>query len=263
MAAIAGAAFILIIYFTLFNGGGGDDDGNAFLALATASAAATNTAVATVPPTATVVPILAMNPTPTPSPTPAPTPTPDLLAGGCWTSNQVLPTVAASGAGTSHPQWSLPPARVIDTSNGYSATIETDRGTMEIELHAQDAPAAVNNFVCLARADFFEGMPISRLNPTTLLGGFADVGDSGPGYRFADEPVVGEYRRGTLAMVSTGPDTNGSEFFIFVNDPGTLPKRYTIFGNVTAGLMTANMFADNRGNSVIIEQVTITETALP
>ena len=130
-----------------------------------------------------------------------------------------------------------------------TATIETDKGTIEIELYTQGAPKAAANFVDLAKKGFYDGVVFHRLVPGFVIqGGDGEyghidkldrgrLGTGGPGYKFADEPFEGDYERGTVAMANAGPNTNGSQFFVCVADlRGQLPKKYTLFGQVTAGL---------------------------
>ncbi|MFO1533989.1 MAG: peptidylprolyl isomerase, partial [Thermoplasmatota archaeon] len=130
-----------------------------------------------------------------------------------------------------------------------SATIQTDKGTIELALYATDAPKATKNFVDLATKGFYDGVIFHRVVPGFVAQagdgeyGRADsldggrVGTGGPGYKFEDEPVKGDYARGTLAMANAGPNTNGSQFFICLVDlQGRLPKNYTIFGQVTKGM---------------------------
>jgi cyclophilin family peptidyl-prolyl cis-trans isomerase len=126
---------------------------------------------------------------------------------------------------------------VIDPSKQYLATIETTKGTMQAELYPGDAPLTVNNFVVLARDDFYDGIKFHRIvaNFMVQTGDPQGDGTGGPGYSFEDEPVTRDYERGTLAMANSGPNTNGSQFFIVHADAG-LPKSYTIFGKLTEGL---------------------------
>ena len=129
------------------------------------------------------------------------------------------------------------------------ATIATDLGTIEVDLFAQAAPKTTQNFVDLAKKGFYDDVIFHRVIPgfvaqagdgehgkkASLNAG--RVGTGGPGYKFADEPIKGDYVRGALAMANAGPNTNGSQFFICVADlSGSLPKNYTIFGQVTKGM---------------------------
>jgi len=129
------------------------------------------------------------------------------------------------------------------------ATIATDLGDIEVQLYTTDVPKAAGNFVDLARKGFYDDVGFHRVIPgfvaqagdgqygkkTTLDKG--RVGTGGPGYKFEDEPIKGDYARGALAMANAGPNTNGSQFFICHQDlTGKLPKSYTLFGIVTKGM---------------------------
>ena len=129
------------------------------------------------------------------------------------------------------------------------ATIATDLGDIEVDLYTQAAPKASQNFIDLAKKGFYDDVIFHRVIPGFVIqGGDGEfgkksslnagrVGTGGPGYRFEDEPVHGDYGRGSLAMANSGPNTNGSQFFICVDDlSGRLPKNYTLFGQVTKGL---------------------------
>jgi cyclophilin family peptidyl-prolyl cis-trans isomerase len=130
------------------------------------------------------------------------------------------------------------------------ATIETDKGTIEIELSTTGAPKAAANFIELANKGFYDGVVFHRLVPGFVIqGGDGEyghidkldrgrLGTGGPGYKFADEPFEGDYVRGAVAMANAGANTNGSQFFICVADlsGGKLPKKYTLFGHVTKGM---------------------------
>ena len=130
-----------------------------------------------------------------------------------------------------------------------TATISTDLGDIEVDLYTQAAPKAAQNFIDLAKKGFYDDVIFHRVIPGFVIqagdGQFGKkaslnagrVGTGGPGYTFADEPVHGDYGRGSLAMANAGPNTNGSQFFICVADlAGRLPKNYTLFGQVTKGL---------------------------
>jgi peptidyl-prolyl cis-trans isomerase B (cyclophilin B) len=120
-----------------------------------------------------------------------------------------------------------------------NATIETNHGTIELELFSDDAPKTVANFTKLAGEGFYDGLVFHRVIPDFMIqGGCPEgVGTGGPGYKFEDEindhPIV----RGTLAMANAGPNTNGSQFFI-VTAPATpwLDGKHTAFGQVTGGM---------------------------
>ena len=135
-----------------------------------------------------------------------------------------------------------PPAPQTDPDRLYRVTIRTDRGDIVADLDPQLAPTTVNNFVGLARAGFYDGLNFHRVVPGFVIQGGCPEGSGrgGPGYRFADEPVRGEYTLGAVAMANAGPDTNGSQFFITIDDCRTkLAPAYNLFGYVTAGIEVA------------------------
>ncbi len=135
-------------------------------------------------------------------------------------------------------QWSSPPPMSIKQNKQYFATIKTNFGDISVQLFPKDAPATVNNFVFLARQGFYDGLKFHRVVKDFVIqtGDPTGTGGGGPGYKFADEKVTRNYTKGTLAMANSGPNTNGSQFFITLADLSTrLPKNYTIFGEVTGG----------------------------
>jgi cyclophilin family peptidyl-prolyl cis-trans isomerase len=151
-----------------------------------------------------------------------------------------------------------PPAHQIDDSKGYRVTIDTDRGGMTLELDPQLAPNTVNNFVALARQGYYDGLTFHRVVPEFVIqGGCPEgTGRGGPGYKFADEPVRGEYTLGAVAMANAGPDTNGSQFFICIDDCTTkLAKSYNLFGHVVDGVDVARSIAVGD----VIRSVTVEE----
>ena len=134
------------------------------------------------------------------------------------------------------------PAHQIDDSKGYRATIDSDRGVIVMELDPSLAPATVNNFVALSRQGYYDGLQFHRVVPEFVIqGGCPEgTGRGGPGYRFADEPVAGEYTLGAVAMANAGPNTNGSQFFICIDDcRKKLQKAYNLFGYVVEGMDVA------------------------
>jgi cyclophilin family peptidyl-prolyl cis-trans isomerase len=111
-----------------------------------------------------------------------------------------------------------------------------------MELDPGLAPNTVNNFVSQARAGFYDGLTFHRVVPEFVIQGGDPEGSGrgGPGYRFADEPVKGEYTLGAVAMANAGPDTNGSQFFICIDDcRSKLQKLYNLFGYVIDGIDVA------------------------
>ena len=124
----------------------------------------------------------------------------------------------------------------------YRATISMDRGTIVMDLDPQLAPNTVNNFVGLARDGYYDGLTFHRVVPEFVVQGGCPEGSGrgGPGYKFADEPVKSEYRLGAVAMANSGPDTNGSQFFICIDDCQTkLAPSYNLFGYVVDGMDVA------------------------
>ena len=131
----------------------------------------------------------------------------------------------------------------IDPAKSYTANFDTTQGSFTVQLLPERAPGAVNNFVSLARWKYFDCTKCHRVIEDFVVqcGDPTATGSGGPGYSFADElPSAGEYTIGSLAMANSGPNTNGSQFFIITGVSGTsLPPNYTLFGQVTAGLDTA------------------------
>jgi len=156
-----------------------------------------------------------------------------------------------------------------------SATIATEKGDIEVDLFTNDAPKASQNFIDLAKKGFYDDVVFHRVISGFVIqagdGEFGKksslnrgrVGTGGPGYKFEDEPVKGDYVRGALAMANAGPNTNGSQFFICHADlTGRLPKNYTLFGQVTKGLDVVDAIAsaadrENPSDPVAMTKVTI------
>jgi peptidylprolyl isomerase len=143
--------------------------------------------------------------------------------------------------------WDSAPKMQIDTEKSYKAIMKTTKGEMEIKLFAQDTPITVNNFVFLAKEKFYENTKFHRIIKGFMIqGGDPNgTGAGGPGYKFDDEPITRDYKRGILAMANAGPNTNGSQFFIMHQDYA-LPKNYVIFGKVISGLDTLDEIAETR-----------------
>ncbi len=176
---------------------------------------------------------------------------------------------APDGSSPKRQRFGEPPAMVIDPERRYTATIETSKGTIVAELDALGAPLTVNNFVFLARWHYFDGIVFHRVIPGFVIqGGDPEgTGRGGPGYRFADElPKPGRYQIGSLAMANSGPDTNGSQFFIISGPDGVrLPPQYSLFGSVVRGGEVVEAIDATGSPSgtpkerVVIESVTVTE----
>jgi cyclophilin family peptidyl-prolyl cis-trans isomerase len=143
-------------------------------------------------------------------------------------------------------QWSNPPEMQIDPSKRYTALIATSMGDISIDLLTDDAPKTVNNFVFLARQNFYDNVKFHRIIKGFMIqtGDPEGTGRGGPGYRFADEPVKRRYTKGIVAMANAGANTNGSQFFIVHGQDAGLPPNYTIFGQVTSGIDVVDKIAD-------------------
>ena len=176
-----------------------------------------------------------------------PSATPEVAVGtsvsdlGCWSE--------APSQDAGYPQWASAPEMKIDPTKSYSATIETNRGTITVELYADQAPTTVNNFICLATEGYYEGVIFHRVIRDFMIqtGDPTGTGRGGPGYQIQDE-LPGDnldYDAGVLAMANSGPNTNGSQFFINQADnAGRLEKSYTIFGKVTGGMDVVDTIAE-------------------
>lgn len=138
-------------------------------------------------------------------------------------------------------RYDKPPKMSISQNKKYQATIETSCGTIVAELDAKAAPKTVNNFVFLARDSFFDGLTWHRVVKDFVIQGGdpSGSGSGGPGYSFADENIPNNgYPMGSLAMANSGPNTNGSQFFI-VTGTSQLGPSYSLFGHVVKGLDVA------------------------
>jgi cyclophilin family peptidyl-prolyl cis-trans isomerase len=144
-------------------------------------------------------------------------------------------------------QWNQPFEHQLKDDAKYTADLETNFGTITIELYPEDAPKAVNNFVSLAREGFYDDTVFHRVVKGFVIQGGDPTGTGmgGPGYKFDDERILKDYDKGTVAMANAGPNTNGSQFFIVLDDmQGRLPKNYTIFGKVTGGMDVVTKIGD-------------------
>ncbi|MDZ4699016.1 MAG: peptidylprolyl isomerase [Rhodothermales bacterium] len=139
----------------------------------------------------------------------------------------------------SNQQWKTPPAVQIDPKAAYTATIVTNRGTIELELYAENAPKTVNNFAFLAGEGFYDGVTFHRVIPNFMIqtGDPTGTGRGGPGYQFEDETKGNPLRHetGVISMANAGPNTNGSQFFITHSPQPHLNGKHTVFGKVVKG----------------------------
>jgi len=197
------------------------------------------------------------------------------VASGCWTDAQ------RTSDGTQLLQWSAEPAMVIDPAQVYTAELVTNYGTLSWQLLPGASQSAVNSFVCLARAGYFDGAPFHRIVDGFVIQGGdpTGTGTGGPGYTITDSPVVGDYSVGMVSMANTGqPNSSGSQFFINTSDNtatfATNPS-YINFARVIGGQETVDAIAsvqkgDNgRGeisspvSPVMLQSVTIYEGGVP
>ena len=141
----------------------------------------------------------------------------------------------------------------IDLNAQFTATIRTNHGTITVELFASQAPVTVNNFVFLARQGFYDGVIFHRVIPGFMIQGGdpTGTGTSGPGYQFQDEfvPELMFDQPGILAMANSGPNTNGSQFFITVAPTPHLDGRHTIFGRIVGGQQVADAISTVRSGA--------------
>jgi cyclophilin family peptidyl-prolyl cis-trans isomerase len=150
-----------------------------------------------------------------------------------------------------------------------SATLHTSEGPVELELHSDDAPKTVDNFVKLAEDGFYEGVIFHRVIPDFMIQGGdpTGTGTGGPGYQFEDEINEHPVERGALAMANAGPNTNGSQFFIVTVDSAPwLDGKHTVFGRVTSGMDVVDQISqvdrdstDRPREPVTIERVELSD----
>ncbi|MGI8607742.1 MAG: peptidylprolyl isomerase [Candidatus Dormibacteria bacterium] len=131
------------------------------------------------------------------------------------------------------------PEMNIDKTKTYRATVDTTKGQVVMDLMPNLAPVTVNNFVNLARKGYYDGLTFHRYVADFVIQGGdpTGTGSGGPGYKFEDEPVKAGYREGAVAMANSGPNTNGSQFFICNTDcQNKLTPSYNLFGYVIDGI---------------------------
>jgi len=157
-------------------------------------------------------------------------------------SPQPAPTPTTPPAATKPPAklktYSSPPPMTIDKSKKYTATIETEKGNLVLELFAADVPVTVNNFVFLAREGFYDGSTFHRVIPGFMAQGGDPTGTGmgGPGYEFHDEFTSHKHTAGALSMANAGPNTNGSQFFITYTPQPGLDGKHSVFGQLIEGM---------------------------
>ena len=170
------------------------------------------------------------------------------------------PCPEVDGSSPQRREFDEPPPMCIDPDTQYAATMVTSMGTMTIHLDAAAAPKTVNNFVTLARYHYYDGIIFHRIISGFMCQGGdpTGTGRGGPGYRFEDElPAPGRYEIGSIAMANAGPDTNGSQFFITIDDcRHKLDKAYNLFGFVDSGMDVAKSIAvGDVMRSVAVEEI--------
>jgi cyclophilin family peptidyl-prolyl cis-trans isomerase len=162
---------------------------------------------------------------------------------------------------------------IKENKMNYIVTLETTKGEIQFETYAEDAPNTVKNFITLAEKGFYNGVIFHRVIDGFMIQGGDPTGTGmgGPGYVFDDEIdpdslIYKEgYKKGIVAMANAGPNTQGSQFFIMV-DNYPLPPAYTIFGKIITGQEIADLIArveknqnDKPIEDVVIKRVIIAE----
>ncbi|HEX2174066.1 MAG TPA: peptidylprolyl isomerase, partial [Dehalococcoidia bacterium] len=183
------------------------------------------------------------------------------------TSAGASPAAAGPTGGENKVQYSKYPDMVIDPNKSYKAVIETDKGNLELDLFAKDAPKTVNNFVFLAREGFYDNVVFHRVIDGFMAQGGdpTGTGTGGPGYKFEDEINQHKVGAGALAMANAGPNTNGSQFFITYAPQPHLDGKHTVFGQLTAGqdvLRSLNKVQPGQpgGTPSVIKTIRVTES---
>lgn len=178
------------------------------------------------------------------------------------------PTISSRGAPRSY---AAPPEMTLDPESDYHADFRTNQGNFRVRLLATQAPLTVNNFVFLAQQGFYDGLIFHRVIENFMIQGGdpTGTGAGSPGYRFQDEIVPGLVfdAPGKLAMANSGPNTNGSQFFITTAPTPHLNGNHTIFGEITEGQSIINAISRVETNArdaplrpVTIESIEITKS---
>jgi peptidyl-prolyl cis-trans isomerase B (cyclophilin B) len=150
-----------------------------------------------------------------------------------------------------------------------AATLHTNHGPIELELHDNDAPKTVENFRKLAGDGFYDGVVFHRVIPDFMIQGGDPTGTGmgGPGYTFEDEFNDHKVERGALAMANAGPNTNGSQFFVVTAEATPwLDGKHTVFGRVASGMEVVDAISqletdanDKPREAVVIERVELVD----
>ena len=156
-------------------------------------------------------------------------------------------------------QWERSPEMQIDPSKNYRVIIETNKGIIELELYPEHAPKTVNNFVFLAKEEFYDGISFHRVISNFMIQGGdpTGTGGGGPGYSFEDEVAENPltHEKGVISMANAGPNTNGSQFFITHDPQPHLNGKHTVVGKV----VDSQDVVDSIQQGDIMEQVKISE----
>ena len=187
-------------------------------------------------------------------------------------ASAAAPSGSAAGGTCPTSQPSAMPA-----GQAATVTLETSAGPIVIKVEGSLGPNAAGNFVALASCGYYDGVIFHRLVPGFVIQGGdgqygrqpnvdpAHVGSGGPGYAFPDDPVNVPYARATVAMANSGPNTNGSQFFIVLADAG-LPPQYSVFGHVTSGMDVVDKIAampnDGSEANMALDPVAITKATV-
>lgn len=173
-----------------------------------------------------------------------------LLISCAVTSSEPAPTLKPMS-------YSAPPPMTINTSKQYTATIETGKGNIVLELFARDVPVTVNNFVFLAREGFYDGTTFHRVISSFMAQGGdpTGTGTGGPGYTFADEFTKHTHVTGALSMANAGSNTNGSQFFITYAPQNHLDGKHSVFGQLIDGMDVLEVI--EQGDTIV--RITIEE----
>jgi cyclophilin family peptidyl-prolyl cis-trans isomerase len=160
-------------------------------------------------------------------------------------SEKIETTKSSEPVNTANQKYNTAPEMKINPDKKYFADIKTNTGDIEVELFAKENPITVNNFVFLSKEKFYDGTIFHRIVKNFMIQGGDPIGTGtgGPGYKFNDEKITRDYKRGIMAMANSGPNTNGSQFFIMLKDT-PLPKNYVIFGTVVKGIETVDKIAE-------------------
>ncbi len=176
-----------------------------------------------------------------PAPTPAASPGATIAFADCGTASFGSALAPLNPPSNVH-VYSAAPPMTIDPTKLYLMTVHSARGDFTVCLQPQLAPTSVNVIVTLARNHFYDGLKFHRVVASFVVQGGdpAGTGSGGPGFAFADEPVHNQYVLGAVAMANSGPNTNGSQFFVDIADNSTkLQPLYNLFGKVQSGLSVA------------------------